>query len=651
MSNTTVTVARIGNQPTICFAVDELVKYLKIMDVDAIVDQTIYKDYDGNRKDVLFVGISTAFEPLFSVVKDRELDDIIHIDVVDFCVIITGGNIRSVLLAVYRFLKELGAAWVRPGSEGELIPQRKLDRCRVNLNDTPSYRHRAVCIEGAVGYEHVYNIIDWLPKAGMNGYFIQFSVPYDFFWRWYAHIGNPTLGEKPFSKEDAARMRDKLAEDIELRSLMYHEVGHGWTCEPFGIVVGGWGKIDDSEIPNEKRELLAMVNGKRGLHEGVPMDTELCFSNPRVIDIIANAVVEYCQKHPAVSHLHLWLADSTDNHCECSACSTHRPSDWYVDLLNEVDRRLTVTGNMQHIVFCVYNDLLWAPITKRLYNQDRFVLMFAPITRNYNDSFQKLDFCKQKELPPYVRNKCNLPDSVQTLFGMVQNWQEITPNCDSFDFDYHLWREHLCDIGYCGISNVLFEDIQALHKMGMNGLVSCQIQRLAFPTNLPMEVMAATLWDMNVNLNTVTNRYFLAAFGERFWEVTKEYLENLSNYVNPGYKIGNKKLSKITTEKRLDLIRKAKESVLRFRSVIEQGLLEPLPPAQHRSWVYLSYHSEFAQLYLDLIYDFRAGKDKQIIKQDENVVSDWLNDKEPEIHRVFDIWRMHCVLDSGYYKQ
>ena len=74
------------------------------------------------------------------------------------------------LLAVYRFLYELGCRWIRPSRDGEIISSLKLERSKMNVsvNETASYRHRGICIEGQVNYEHVRDMLDWLPKLGMR---------------------------------------------------------------------------------------------------------------------------------------------------------------------------------------------------------------------------------------------------------------------------------------------------------------------------------------------------------------------------------------------------------------------------------------------------------------------------------------------------
>ena len=55
-------------------------------------------------------------------VEDLYLDDMVYIKT-DACGgIIAGSNTRSVLQAVYRYLKKQGCIWLYPGPDGEQIP-------------------------------------------------------------------------------------------------------------------------------------------------------------------------------------------------------------------------------------------------------------------------------------------------------------------------------------------------------------------------------------------------------------------------------------------------------------------------------------------------------------------------------------------------
>lgn len=124
------------------------------------------------------------------------------------------------------------------------------------------------------------------------------------------------------------------------RSILYHAVGHGWTCEPLGLNGLGWDPVTDT-VDQKYRQYLALLNGKRELFQGIPLNTSLCYSNSEARKIMAESVVEYLENNPAVDILHFWLADDMNNQCECDACKTVRPSDFYVMMLNELDELLT----------------------------------------------------------------------------------------------------------------------------------------------------------------------------------------------------------------------------------------------------------------------------------------------------------------------
>jgi len=159
-------IAKAGRDQTIAFAAQELKRYIETMDETQEVAILRYDAYRKDIQDVLWLGVCPKVAAL---VSDPVYDDAIDIQVRDAVGGILGANPRSVLIGVYRFLRELGCAWVRPGAEGEIIPEKSLDEIDVSIQEIPSYRHRDICIEGAVNYDHVVNMIDWLPKVGMNG--------------------------------------------------------------------------------------------------------------------------------------------------------------------------------------------------------------------------------------------------------------------------------------------------------------------------------------------------------------------------------------------------------------------------------------------------------------------------------------------------
>ena len=294
-----IILGRIGSDPTVQFAFDELVRCLGVMDEKLFLDRRLYDAKEEGKDEVLWIGLDGSVA--------ASIDDEIKIDIKAGAGVITGSNERAVLLAVYRALFEMGCRWVRPGKDGELLPKKDLDieNMNVKVQEKASYRHRAVCIEGGNDYQHVADMIDWLPKIGMNGYFVQFNVPFTFFDRWYSHRSNPNIPGYQLTQADVAHMWSLLEEEIFKRGLMYHAMGHGWTCEPFGIEGGGWVKYE-KEVAPEIKQYFAEVGGKREIWSG-PLTTNLCYSNPKVRDIMTDAMVQYCKDNPKVEYLHFWL--------------------------------------------------------------------------------------------------------------------------------------------------------------------------------------------------------------------------------------------------------------------------------------------------------------------------------------------------------
>lgn len=636
---TRITLARIGANETVKYAVGELADYLKKIDNELFVDIRTYGAYDATVKNVIWVGTDAAFESLLLPVEDKKLDDSILIDIENGAGILTGSNPRAVLIAAYRLLRELGVAWIRPTDDGEIIPHYTVSDITVSVKEKASYRHRAICIEGATSYEHVLNMLKWIPRVGMSGYFFQFPRPFTFFDRWYSHEANPLLANENVSREDVNHIVAALKEEVEKRGLLYHAMGHGWTCEPFGFLADGWDKMKDEDIPEKSRQYLAEIDGKRTFFGGVPLNTNLCYSNPEVRSIITSAITDYCKQHNEVEYVHFWLADATNNHCTCKNCAEReRPSDYFVMMLNELDERLTAEGLDTKVVFLVYYDLFWMPLQERFKKHDRFVLMFAPITRTYSESFADFDPSMTYPHSEFKKNDCHISKRVSENLGLLQDWRTVYQG-DSFDFDYHLVWDHYRDLGYFGIAKTMFEDMKALSGFGLNGMVSCQMTRAFFPHNLPMQMMADALWDNTCDFEIQSSKYFATAFGCD-GEAVKSYMRTVSELLSLPEIRGDVVESAATV---LENYQKLSDAIAKFQAVIERNLAAGHVPAVEKSWQYLTYHTEMLTRYIAALTARAEGNEEARAAASDALIA-FIRENEVNIHKVYDVWQAVFML-------
>lgn len=544
--------------------------------------------------------------------KSAEFDDEITIAVKGGKGYIAGSNPRSVLIGVYRFLEECGARWIRPGKDGEYLPQLSDLPEKVEVCESASKRHRGVCIEGATSLENVLELIEWMPKVGFNSYFIQFRDAFIFFDRWYAHRGSPFKKPEPFTVEQSLAYVKQVQAAVKQRGMLLHMVGHGWTCEPFGVANHGWDPVEENAVPESYREVCALVNGKRDVWMKMPLATNLCYSNPRVRTTMVESVVNYLKENPSVDLLHFWLGDYYNNSCECPECRKLPVSDFYVMMLNELDRRLEEEKIPTKIVFLIYYDLMSPPVQERIQNPERFVLMFAPISRTYSGSFP--EGFTMKKIKPYRINQFPLPSSVEENLAYLYQWEQLFQG-DSFDFDYHLMWDHILDAGGEAIAKVIYEDIRHFDSLGLHGLVSCQLQRNFFPTSLAMQVMGRTLWNQNLEFEKIRREVYAASFGAEAAEKVEEYLSVLSQCFDVAMLRGQKKMEK---ESMMALLSRAVETIDAFVPVIAQGEKSDVH-CQAVSWKLLSVHGKLYRLFAQSLLARIKGEKEQAEKLCDDV--------------------------------
>ena len=225
---------KITSNSTVDFAAEELKKYLRMMMPEG---GDVAISYAPDARDGFRLGLMQDFGLDVSDVEEPELDDILYIDCDERGGIIAGDNPRSVLLAVYEYLRQNGCRWLFPGVEGEYIPTK--DIVAVKYRFAPSCRYRGQCNEGAEFQPSMIEMIDFAPKIGMNVFMMEFEVP-GYYYDYYSRTKNEKnrLAE-PITPRQIVQWKRQCEAEIAKRGLQFHDIGHGFTCDPFGILSSG----------------------------------------------------------------------------------------------------------------------------------------------------------------------------------------------------------------------------------------------------------------------------------------------------------------------------------------------------------------------------------------------------------------------------
>jgi len=591
---------------TLLYAAQELCAYLKkITGTDCEINSSENAD------------IRLSLMPEGSV-KNTMTDDRYQIDIKNGKGTICASNKRSVLLGVYKYLKELGCRFVRPGELGEVIPEMSLQGTHVKLDESAFYPYRIECIEGSVCEEFVTETIKWLPKAGFNAFFIQGIVPYNYIYRWYAHESNPYKESEDLSYEHAQKVTAAIEDTIRLTGLQFHDVGHAYTFEPFGMhYLTSW--AHQYRFDETTRPFVALVNGKRDVMHGSINFTNICYSNPEAIKLICDWFVSYMKEKPYIDFLHIYLADTVNNHCECEACQKTTVSDLYVDMLNAIDKAFTENDINCTIVSAQYTHTRYAPLKSRFKNPERFLLM--PCIQRLQDENQ-YDGVYDKDLPANLPNKFVPLPGFKANMALFDGWKKI---CDRpyFFFEYHLYSNHYFDQGYMSVSRELAEDIKKLRDYGSEGMLCCKTQRCYMPTALPSYCGGALLFNPDLKFDTVADEYFEASFGKRAPEA-REYLEKLSNcfsqdmlrvYVDV-YQGGDGDRAKsfpkwINNSEAAALFKQIEPHVENFEKNVDAYIRESENNCVKRSFELLKYHAPIAKLYGKALVEGAKGNLKE----------------------------------------
>ena len=627
---------KITSNPTVDFAAEELKKYLRMMMPDS--GEIIIK-YAPDATDGFRLGLMADFGLDTSEAGDLDLDDILHVDTDEMGGIIAGSNPRSVLLAVYKYLTINGCRWLFPGIDGEFIPVKNVEATK--YHKMADCRYRGQCNEGAEYQPNMMDVIDFTPKIGMNVFMIEFENPYNYYVAYYTHRYNEKNREpEPVSRQTVYQWKRQCEAEIAKRGLQFHDMGHGWATNPFGIDPTIKYEPDVVyETVEKAKPYLAQVNGKRGLWSGVfgvrPYFTNFCMGPAEHRKIVVDYIADYAEKASNVDSLHVWLADSTNHTCECEVCQQKTHSDWYVVLLNEVDAEFTRRGIDMKVVFICYYDSLLPPQTETINNPSRISLLLAPLPRLYTESVSPKK--KVPEVPPFVRNKFKNPTDPADYVGMAELWREKC-GVDVLVYEYHFWVNQYYEPTGLHFAKLINEDIKGYYAHGFKGTIEDGSQRSFFPNGLPFYTYAQTLFDTSLSFEEIRDDYYKTAYGEDYKEVIA-FMEKLVLHMDhkfiAGERSANEKIGPYYNPQMAELLRKVPEIIEEFRPFVEAHKNMPYR-AQTVAFRLLRYFLEYAEGYSEfmVLKGFGAAKEA---KKMCNEFMDRFGRHELAIEPYFDI--------------
>ena len=521
-------IKKMRDDQTISFAADELKKYLWTM-MPTTGNTPI--SLDPQATDGFRLGLLEDFG-LENEAKDPMWDDVVHIDTTAEGGILAGSNPRSVLFAVYRFLRLNGCRFFYPGPEGEYIPMKDIEPQK--YHKLADHRVRAYTIEGNPSMEQVDFFVDYMAKQELN-MFVP-SDPYVYLRRYYMrmHLGGNRPAEV-VTPEQCQQWLRTLEADAVKRGLMLREGGHGNIPAALGLNPADreYYKRGEKKIPEEIRPYLALMDGKRDLHRNDIYYTNLCMSNPEVRRKLVDRYVNTIKNNPHICMGGIGFADGTRNHCECEECRKLNPSDFQIMIANDLDEELTRLGITTKIGISTYVDMMFPPVREQFKNPDRFWLQFTPISRTYSSSIQP-----DTQLPeplPYVRNAWTAPRGIDQCVALFN--ARRTVKVPAYAYEYHFWRAQFRDPGLMIISRRLYEDVRSLKLLDIDGYLQDGSNKNFFPHGFHEFIHAETLVNRECDYDALLEDYFSLLFGADYKEVLA-YLNGVSEAFGEKYMYG-----------------------------------------------------------------------------------------------------------------
>ena len=482
------TIKKMRADHVIDFAAEELKKYLWMMMPEC---DDIAISYEPDAKDGFRLGLLEDFG-LPNEATNVKLDDVIHVDTDEQGGILAGSNPRSVLFAVYRFLRLNGCRWLFAGPDGEYIPRQAVTA--QNYHKLADHRFRGHTTEGDPSFEQVLDYIDFHAKQELNFYGPMGIHTYHY--RYYNHDRNDMNRDpEPVSASLVDQWKGVFLAELKKRGMFLKDGEHGQVAQTIGIepFERAAYKKGEKVLTEEQKSKVAMIGGKRDLFRKDIYYTNLCLSRPELRTKYVQVLADFAESHRHIDLIGLSFADGNHNHCECENCRGRRPSEYLVMIANELDEELTKRGVDTMFNFSTYVDMMFAPQVEKIKNPDRFYIQFTPITRSYTGSITENTVFPEPGAY-HERNVWDAPKSIEDCAAHLLAWRKNFPG-PCYGYEYHFWRAQYRDPGLMDISRRVYEDILSLKLMDMQGYLQDGSNMSFFPHGFHGHIYAEALMD------------------------------------------------------------------------------------------------------------------------------------------------------------
>ena len=201
-------------------------------------------------------------------------------------------------------------------------------------------------------------------------------------------------------------------------------------------------------------------------------------------------------------------------------------------------------------------------------------------------------------------------------------------------YDYPLGRAHYGDFGYVHTAGVLHSDIRKLGEMGLNGYISCQELRAAFPNALPNYVMGHTLFEKDCSVQELMEEYFQACYGADAQKVF-EYLSKLSALDCCDYVNGKGERRDAEAARRMQQAAACCEAF----AEVSAGHRNAEGNFESVYWEILEYHRNYVMLFSQALLFLAKGEQAQADRAWE-AMRDYICENELKFQPYLDVYRV-----------